>query len=81
MKLWLQSGSGLTADTQTAYGKRYEAAVAEHMKEVARPDTELQTFGIEGTPHGKDHYRASLHIVTTGIIKSDCAQRIMGLML
>ena len=70
MKLWLQSGSGLTADTQTAYGKRYEAAVAEHMKEVARPDTELQTFGIEGTPHGKDHYRASLHIVTTGIIKS-----------
>ena len=29
MKLWLQSGSGLTAATQTAYGTRYEAAVAE----------------------------------------------------
>ncbi len=70
MKLWLQSGSGLSADSATTYGKRYETSVAKHMAAVARPGTELQTFGIEGTPYGKDRYRASLHIVTTGVIKS-----------
>tara|TARA_Y100000588_G_scaffold392820_1_gene506204 strand:+ start:1226 stop:2005 length:780 start_codon:yes stop_codon:yes gene_type:complete len=70
MKLWLQSGSGLTADSATAYGKRYEESVARHMAFVARPGTELATFGIDGTPYGKDRYRASLQIVTTGIIKS-----------
>ena len=70
MKLWLQSGSGLTADSATAYGKRYEQSVARHMAFVARPGTELATFGIDGTPYGKDRYRASLQIVTTGIIKS-----------
>ena len=50
MKLWLQSGSGLSADSATTYGKRYETSVAKHMAAVARPGTELQTFGIEGTP-------------------------------
>jgi len=70
MKLWLQSGSALAADSGTPYGKCYEASVANHMQSVARPDTELQTFGIGRTPYGKDRYRAALHIVTSEMIKS-----------
>lgn len=70
MKLWLQSGSALAADSATPYGKRYEASVASHMRSVARPDTVLQTFGIGRTPYGKDRYRASLQIVTAEMIKS-----------
>lgn len=70
MKIWLQSGSGLSADSGTAYGRRYEDAVAQHMAAVARPGTELGTFGIDSTPYGKDRYRAALHIVATRVIAS-----------
>lgn len=70
MKIWLQSGSALAADAGTPYGKRYEASVANHMQSIARPDTELQTFGIGRTPYGKDRYRAALQIVTYEMIKS-----------
>ena len=70
MKLWLQSGSALAADAGTPYGKRYEASIAKHMQSVARPDTELQIFGIGRTPYGKDRYRAALQIVTTEMIKN-----------
>ncbi|NKB59433.1 MAG: hypothetical protein GKS00_24180 [Alphaproteobacteria bacterium] len=70
MKIWLQSGSALTADTATPYGQQYEAAVERHMTAVARPETQLQTFGIGETPYGKDRYRASFHIVTSLMIKS-----------
>ena len=53
MKLWLQSGSALSSDASTPYGKRYEKSVARHMRAVARPDTVLESFGIESTPVGK----------------------------
>lgn len=70
MKIWLQSGSALAADTATPYGRLYEQSLTRHMKAVARPDTRLETFGIEETPLGKDRYRASFHIVTSLMIKS-----------
>ncbi len=70
MKIWLQSGSALTADAATPYGRRYEQSVTRHMSAVARPDTHLETFGIGGTPFGKDRYRASFHVVTSLMIKS-----------
>jgi hypothetical protein len=70
MKIWLQSGSALSADTATPYGQLYAQSLARHMKTVARPDTGLETFGIDGTPFGKDRYRASFHIVTGQMIKS-----------
>ena len=70
MKIWLQSGSALTADSGTPYGRLYEESLARHLKVVARPGTELRTFGISGTPYGKDRYRAPIHLVTTEMIRS-----------
>lgn len=70
MKLWLQSGSALASDASTPYGGRYEESVARHMQAVARPDTELATFGIDGTPPGKDRYRAAYQVVTALMIRS-----------
>ena len=70
MKIWLQSGSALTADSGTPYGRLYEESLARHLKVVARPGTELRTFGISGTPYGKDRYRASIQVVTTLMIRS-----------
>jgi len=70
MKIWLQSGSALTADSTTPYGKLYEESLARHFKAMARPGTELRSFGIEGTPYGKDRFRASLQVVTGLMIKS-----------
>jgi allantoin racemase len=70
MKIWLQSGSALTADAGTPYGRLYEESLARHMAKVARPDTRLEAFGIDGTPHGKDRYRASFQVVVSLMIKS-----------
>jgi Asp/Glu/hydantoin racemase len=70
MKIWLQSGSALTADAATPYGRLYEESLARHLKAVARPDTALRAVGIDGTPHGKDRYRASFHVVTRLMVKS-----------
>ena len=70
MKIWLQSGSALSADSATPYGSLYEQSLARHLKTVARAGTELQAFGIDGTPHGKDRYHASFQVVTRLIIKS-----------
>jgi len=70
MKIWLQSGSALTADSATAYGRLYEESLARHIAAVARPGTELRTFGIGATPYGKDRYRAAIQIVTTLMIQS-----------
>ncbi len=70
MKIWLQSGSALTADTGTPYGRLYEQSLERHMKTVARVGTELETFGIESTPYGKDRYRVSFNIVVSQMIKS-----------
>jgi len=70
MKIWLQSGSALTADSATPYGRLYEESLARHLAAVARPGTELKAFGIDGTPHGKDRYRASFQVVTRLMIKS-----------
>ena len=69
MKLWLQSGSALAADDATPYGKRYEESLTRHMQAVARSGTQMETFGIEGTPPGKDRYRAAYHIVTSQMIE------------
>ena len=63
-------GSALTADAATPYGRLYEESLARHLKAVARQGTGLQAFGIDGTPHGKDRYRASFQIVTRLMIKS-----------
>jgi len=70
MKIWLQSGSGLSADDATPYGRLYEAAVARRLKAVARPGTECAVFGIGSTPFGKDRYHAAKHKVVTGVIES-----------
>lgn len=70
MKIWLQSGSALSADAATPYGRTYEQSLARHLQRVARPDSELQAFGIDGTPHGKDRYRASFQVVTGLMIRS-----------
>lgn len=70
MKIWLQSGSALTADSATPYGKLYEESLARHLKAVARPGTELRAFGIDGTPHGKDRFHAAFQVVTGLMIKS-----------
>ena len=70
MKIWLQSGSALAADSLTPYGRRYEESLARHLKSVARPDTELQVFGIVGTPFGKDRYHAAFHRVVTLMLES-----------
>ena len=70
MKIWLQSGSALTADAGTPYGRLYEESLARHFQAMARPGTELKAFGIDGTPHGKDRYRASFQVVVSLMIKS-----------
>lgn len=70
MKLWLQSGSALTADVSTPYGRLYEESLGRHLTSMARADTELKAFGIDGTPHGKDRYHAAFHEVTRLMIKS-----------
>jgi Asp/Glu/hydantoin racemase len=70
MKIWLQSGSAISADAGTPYGRHYEQALARHFEAMARADTELQAFGIDGTPHGMDRYHASFHVVTRMMIKS-----------
>jgi allantoin racemase len=70
VKLWLQSGSALAADASTPYGRLYEESLDRHLKAMARPGTELRAFGIDGTPHGKDRYRASFHEVTRLMIRS-----------
>jgi allantoin racemase len=70
MKLWLQSGSGLSSDGATAYGKLYEDSLARRLKAVARPGTSVDVFGIAGTPYGKDRYHAAKHKVVTGVIES-----------
>jgi len=70
MKIWLQSGTPLSADTGSASGRLYEQSLARHLDGVARPGTELKTFGTDGTAPGADRYRASLHVVARLVIKS-----------
>ena len=70
MKLWLQSGSGLSADIGTAYGSRYEQSLERRLKTVVRPGTEFGIFGIGATPFGKDRFHAARHKVVTGVIES-----------
>ena len=61
MKLWLQSGSGLSADSGTAYGSRYEQSLERRLKTVVRPGTEFGIFGIGAMPFGKDRFHADKH--------------------
>jgi Asp/Glu/hydantoin racemase len=70
MKIWLQSGSALATDDASPYGRLYEDSMDRRMKAVARPGVTVETFGIDGTPHGKDRYHAAFHMVTTLMIKS-----------
>jgi hypothetical protein len=76
MKLWLQSGSGLSADSGTAYGSLYEKSLESRLKAVVRPGTDFDIFGIGTTPFGKDRYHAAKHKVVTGVIES--ALRVEG---
>jgi Asp/Glu/hydantoin racemase len=78
MKIWLQSGSALTADSATPYGRLYEESLARHLTAVARPGTGLKAFGIDGTPHGKDRYRASFQVVTRMMIESALRAEAQG---
>jgi allantoin racemase len=70
MKIWLQSGSALAADAKTPYGRLYEQSLERHLKSVARSDTRIETFGIAGTPFGKDRYHAAFQRVVTLMIES-----------
>lgn len=70
MKLWLQSGSGLTVDSTTPYGGLYEKSLERRLTAVVRSDTEFGIFGIAATPFGKDRYHAAKHKVVTGVIES-----------
>ena len=70
MKIWLQSGSALAADSATPYGRLYEESLGRHLKSVARTDTRLETFGIAGTPFGKDRYHAAFHRSVTLMLES-----------
>ena len=70
MKLWLQSGSGLTVDNTTPYGGLYEKSLERRITAVVRSDTEFGIFGIATTPFGKDRYHAAKHKVVTGVIES-----------
>lgn len=70
MKLWLQSGSGLSQDSTTAYGRLYEDALERRLKATVRDGTEYGIFGIGTTPFGKDRYHAAKHRVVTGVIES-----------
>lgn len=71
MKIWVQSGSGLTKDAKSVkYGKNYEESLNKHFQEVARPGTKVDVYGIGSTPVGKDRYYSSHLIVTQLMIKS-----------
>ena len=70
MKIWLQSGSALASDGGTPYGQLYEQSLARHLQRVARAGTQLEAFGIDGTPFGKDRYHAAFQVVTSLMIKS-----------
>ncbi|MDO8567545.1 MAG: aspartate/glutamate racemase family protein [Dehalococcoidales bacterium] len=71
MKIWVQSGSGLTKDAKSVkYGKKYEESLNKHFQEVARPGTKVDVYGIGSTPVGKDRYYSSQHIVASLMIKS-----------
>ena len=70
MKLWLQSGSGLSTDGATAYGRRYETSLQKRLEAIARPGTTFDVRGIGSTPYGKDRYHSAKHKVATGVIES-----------
>lgn len=70
MKLWLQSGSGLSADSGTVYGRLYEASLDRRLAAVARPGTHCAVHGIGSTPYGKDRFHTAKHKVVTGVIES-----------
>ena len=70
MKIWLQSGSGLSANGGTPNSRLYEDAVARRLEAVARAGTDCVVFGIGSTPFGKDRYHAAKHKVFTGLIES-----------
>ncbi|MFT6580642.1 MAG: aspartate/glutamate racemase family protein [Alphaproteobacteria bacterium] len=70
MKLWLQSGSALTADDATPYGRLYEESMNRRLRASARPGVTVSVHGIDGTPHGKDRFHTAFHQVTTLMIKS-----------
>ena len=70
MKIWLQSGSGLSANGGTPNSRLYEDAVARRLEGVARAGTDCVVFGIGSTPFGKDRYHAAKQKVFTGLIES-----------
>lgn len=70
MKIWVQSGSALAADSATPYGRRYEESLDRHLKTLVRPGTTIESHGIAGTPFGKDRHHAAFHRVTTLMIES-----------
>ena len=78
MKIWLQSGTPLSADTGSASGRLYEQSLARHLDTVARPGTELRTFGTDGAAFGADRYHASLHVVAGLVIKSALRAEAQG---
>ncbi|MFT5447008.1 MAG: hypothetical protein ACI9DC_002183 [Gammaproteobacteria bacterium] len=70
MKIWRQSGSALASDSGTPYGQLYEQSLTCHLERVVRAGTQLEVFGIESTPFGKDRYHAAFQMVTSLMIKS-----------
>jgi Asp/Glu/hydantoin racemase len=78
MKIWLQSGTPLSADTGSASGRLYEQSLARHLDSVARPGTELRTVGTDGTAFGADRYHASLHVVAGLVIRSALRAEAQG---
>ncbi|MGD8810349.1 MAG: aspartate/glutamate racemase family protein [Gammaproteobacteria bacterium] len=70
MKIWLQSGTPLSADSGSASGRLYEESLTRHLDSVARPGTELQTFGTDGSAPGADRFHAAFHVVTRLVVKS-----------
>jgi Asp/Glu/hydantoin racemase len=78
MKIWLQSGTPLSADTGSASGRLYEQSLSRHLDSIARPGTALKTFGTDGTAPGADRYRASLHVVAGLVIRSAIRAEAQG---
>ena len=59
MRIWCQSCTGIGADP---LWQNYDVSMKQHLRKVARPDTEADFYGQGETLPGIDRYHATQHI-------------------
>lgn len=75
MKIWVQSGGPIGMDTGYS---GYEQSLKRHVKAVARPDSTVDVFGVEGKPPKRDQYFSSQHIVKSWVTRNAVKAEAQG---